>query len=349
MRKRTFKSVPANSGFTIVEFLVVLVVIAIIAAITLVGYNLVVNNTVTSSIKSNLKNAAKQLVVDGLRSTTGVYPATLAAANNGSGLNFPSSTTTTYTVDNTDTPKTFCLTATQNSQTYFITQEATPLPGPCPVLYLDMGTTTSYPGSGTAWYDLSGRGNNGAMTNCTTYNSANNGYMIFNGASSKVTVADNNSLDFGTGSFTVEAWMKFSAYGPDYRDLIYKGALSNLSGWRFGLSTSGKPHVLIGDSSSFTDSDLGTTAVSLNTWHDVAIVYNRTSNAVGYIDGVRVGTAGISTRSGAVDNVSPILIGDGSAIAWFNGQIGIVSIRNVAFGDSDIQNSFNATRFRYGV
>jgi prepilin-type N-terminal cleavage/methylation domain-containing protein len=353
MPKRIPRSLYANnSGFTIVELLVVIVVIAIIAAITLVGYNLVLQNTISSSLQYDLKNASKQLVVDQVRSTTGVFPTSLAVADNGSGINFSSSTTTTYTVDNTDTPKTFCLTASQNSQSYFITQESTPMPGPCPVLYLDAGILTSYPGTGTSWYDLSAKGNTGVMCNCTTYNSANNGSLVFNGTSSSVTVADPSSggLDFGTGSFTVDAWLKFSAYGPDYRDLIYKGAPSGVSGWRFGMTTTGIPHMLIGDPTVYKESDLGTTSVGLNAWHYLAIVYNRSSNtAVGYIDGTKVGSASISTVTGVVDNASPVLIGDGTALAWYNGQISIVGIRNTALSDNDIKNNFNTLRSRYGI
>ena len=39
------------------------------------------------------------------------------------------------------------------------------------VLCLDAGNTKSYPGSGTAWSDLSGQGNNGTLTNGPTYSS----------------------------------------------------------------------------------------------------------------------------------------------------------------------------------
>jgi hypothetical protein len=49
------------------------------------------------------------------------------------------------------------------------------------VLWLDAGNTPSYPGSGTAWTDLSGNKNNGTLTNGATYNSGNGGSIVFDG------------------------------------------------------------------------------------------------------------------------------------------------------------------------
>ena len=49
------------------------------------------------------------------------------------------------------------------------------------VLCLDAANRKSYPGSGTTWTDLSGRGNTGTLTNGPTYSSANGGSIVFDG------------------------------------------------------------------------------------------------------------------------------------------------------------------------
>ncbi len=60
-------------GFTIVELLVVIVVIAILAAITIVAYTGIQAKAYDSTVKSDLKNLAKQFEL--YRIDHGVYPA----------------------------------------------------------------------------------------------------------------------------------------------------------------------------------------------------------------------------------------------------------------------------------
>ena len=48
-------------------------------------------------------------------------------------------------------------------------------------LYLDAANAKSYPGSGTAWKDLSGQNNDTTLVNGPTYNSNNSGCFVFDG------------------------------------------------------------------------------------------------------------------------------------------------------------------------
>jgi hypothetical protein len=70
------------------------------------------------------------------------------------------------------------------------------------VLNLDAGVSSSYPGSGTTWTDLSGNGNNGTLTNGPTYNSANGGSIVFDGSNDYVTIPYDTS--FNSSKITVD-------------------------------------------------------------------------------------------------------------------------------------------------
>lgn len=59
-------------------------------------------------------------------------------------------------------------------------------------MYLDAGNTKSYPGTGTSWYDRSGNGKNGTLINGPTFNTSNNGSIVFDGIDDYASV--NNTL-----------------------------------------------------------------------------------------------------------------------------------------------------------
>jgi prepilin-type N-terminal cleavage/methylation domain-containing protein len=111
------------AGFTIVELLVVIVVIGVLATITIVSFSGVQDRATRASIISDLSNASKMLSMD--LAMDGTYPATLADANNGSGLSadiysdyFPTATG-------------YCITARKDSVNYRMTNTTAARLGIC--------------------------------------------------------------------------------------------------------------------------------------------------------------------------------------------------------------------------
>ncbi len=111
-------------GFTIVELLIVIVVIAILATISIVAYNGIQKRATETTLKSDLSNASKQLIIAEV--TTGSYPnPSLPADVKASGTN-----TFQYSSGGT----TFCLSATSPSasgSSFYITNAGTITPGLC--------------------------------------------------------------------------------------------------------------------------------------------------------------------------------------------------------------------------
>ena len=62
------------------------------------------------------------------------------------------------------------------------------------VMYLDAANPKSYPTTGTAWYDRSGNGNTGTLTNGPTFNSGNNGSIVFDGIDDYVSLSSSPNL-----------------------------------------------------------------------------------------------------------------------------------------------------------
>ena len=125
-----------RQGFTIVELLIVVVVIAILAAITIVSYNGIQNRAKASAAQSLVAQAAKKIQFYSVDNAE-TYP--VAAGTSGIdnlatlGLANSDSATYEYSANNSVNPKTFCITVTANSISYYSSNAVTqPTSGGCP-------------------------------------------------------------------------------------------------------------------------------------------------------------------------------------------------------------------------
>ena len=106
-------------GFTIVELLIVIVVIAILAAISIVAYNGIQNRARISQVSSELSQAAKKIALWQV-DNPGLYPTALSDA----GVTDKDAIAFQYTSNNSVNPPTYCLTATYGSVVYRISNSS---------------------------------------------------------------------------------------------------------------------------------------------------------------------------------------------------------------------------------
>lgn len=120
-----------ESGFTIVELLIVVVVIAILAAITIVAYNGIQNRAKASAAQSGLSQQAKKLALWKVQNGD-VYPADLASAQEQGMLAASGDLQYTKYIASPDRMN-FCLTVQQGSDTRWsvTSTSSTPRSGEC--------------------------------------------------------------------------------------------------------------------------------------------------------------------------------------------------------------------------
>jgi prepilin-type N-terminal cleavage/methylation domain-containing protein len=120
-----------KAGFTVTELIIAVVVIVILSTMTIMGYELAVDKATETLLASDLSNASGQLKLD-QAINKGKYPDTLEDGNDGKGIEGSEGTTFQYFVNNTKSPKLYCLSATNSDISYYIDQASAPTAGVCP-------------------------------------------------------------------------------------------------------------------------------------------------------------------------------------------------------------------------
>lgn len=115
-----------QQGFTIVELLIVIVVIAVLAAISIVAYNGIQTRAKASAASTALTQAAKKLAIYEVDNSNS-YPTNLASI----GINDTGSISYQYSYNNSTIPATYCVTATATDISYKIAQSGPPTAGGC--------------------------------------------------------------------------------------------------------------------------------------------------------------------------------------------------------------------------
>jgi hypothetical protein len=204
------------------------------------------------------------------------------------------------------------------------------------VLNLDAGASTSYPGSGTTWTDLSGNGNNGTLTNGPTFS---NNTIVFDGS---------NDFVQCSGSITVTAatfvcWIRRNGTQGTYDGILFSRG-TNTTGINFQSSNQLGYHW---NDAAFTWAS-GLTIPDL-TWCMVAVSVTNTT-ATAYLcqaSGITTATNTVSHTSTVIDDIK---IGvDEFSGRYSSGNIAQVSIYNRALTAAEVQQNFNAYRGRFGI
>lgn len=207
------------------------------------------------------------------------------------------------------------------------------------VLHLDAANQRSYSGSGTAWNDLSGNGNNATLVNGAGYSSDNKGTLTFDGMNDEVRVANSDSINPLTN--TLICWAKsntatWNATGPlmskrsvfvmypiiNSKQVFYYYYLNNA--WN-------QQNIIVPD---------------ITVWNMYACTWNGTA-ITSFLNGVQI-NSGNKTGPMPTTNTAILYIGRDQG-NYLNGSISQTMMYNRALSATEIRQNFEATRSRYGI
>jgi hypothetical protein len=209
------------------------------------------------------------------------------------------------------------------------------------ILYLDAGSTYSYPGSGSVWYDLSVQDNDATLTN-TTYTGINGGYFTFNGTvNSKGSLTSSKyNVTYSGKTVFVTAYLSSNMVNNTFRAILGSSAGSRNFNFYIHRDISGnyKLHYSAGGQGGFSSN----LTLTPGTWFTAAVTHT-TGNLVSYyFNGQLVGTD--------TNNFSQYLSsteGVGGADNFWDGRIGLASVYKVALSSSEILQNHNSVKNRY--
>jgi hypothetical protein len=209
-------------------------------------------------------------------------------------------------------------------------------------MFLDAGNASSYPGSGTAWTDLSGNSRNGTLTGGPTYTSADGGSIVFDGTNDFVQCS--GSITATAATFVI--WMRRNGSQDDFDGIIYSRSATATGISFFGITN--KISYTWNNAVNTYTWDSGLTIPDL-TWCMIAVSVTSTS-ATAYLcqsSGITSATNTVSHTSTTLDDIK---IGqDDLGGRFFTGNIATAMIYDRALSAGEITQNFNALRSRYGL
>jgi hypothetical protein len=215
-------------------------------------------------------------------------------------------------------------------------------------------------GNDTVWssastgvtYDRSGNNNTGTLINMnrsTTPAAGKLGQALnFDGTNDVVNVGDpaSGALDFGTGNFSVSAWIYRNSNGSVNLRVLSKGAQNDNSG-SAGYAFFGSDNVLafiVNPGGPRTVIQATTTGTS--NWYHATGVVDRAGNQSLYINGVLMSTT--TAPAGSVSSVNSFNIGRSSdGLLNWDGKIDEVRTYNRALSATEIKNLYNSGAVKY--
>ena len=208
--------------------------------------------------------------------------------------------------------------------------------------------------SGPTAFDFAGiHQDNGTHINIPTPTPGKvSGALCFNGINEYVEVADHSEINFGTGDFSIDGWIRTTdASGVDVI-LDKRVASPNIQGYHLGvfngnLSLQIADGILVGGQ-TYTIYN-STAFVATGNWEHFAVTVDRDNPAgiVFYLNCAQVGVAQNPTgRQGSLTNISPLTIAVRSIAlgggGYFNGCLDELELFNRVLTQPEIQTICNA-------
>jgi hypothetical protein len=220
---------------------------------------------------------------------------------------------------------------------------------------LDAGNPRSYPGSGTAWRDVSGNGINGTLINGPTYSGNNLGYLSFDGVDDYVECSTSLPGISGNVAASIGCWfMAVGGSSTTFYPLVGWGGSTSGDALMLGLNQPSQSNSL---NVQFNGGNWVATADNTyapNTWY--YFVCTKTPGNANTTTKIYL-NAQEQALTYTVSLIPNFVVETNRIGQWVNpgyttkfpGRVSNTQMYNRALSATEITQNFNATRGRYGI
>ena len=213
------------------------------------------------------------------------------------------------------------------------------------VLNLDATNIASYSAGSSIWYDTSGNGNNGTLTNGPTFlQERGRGSIVFDGTNDYVL----GSSTFNYTSSTWNCWFNpasLTTAGVYPRRIMHKS--DNSGNNELNLLHSNGTVQWYGWGTSTYLWNVSASGITVNNWHNATGTHDG-NNAYLYLNGRLASSA---SYSGSMVSTVPLCIGRVAftSVAIYTGSVSVAQIYNRALSSDEVLQNYTALKTRFGL
>jgi hypothetical protein len=222
------------------------------------------------------------------------------------------------------------------------------------VVHVDAANRSSYSGSGSTWFDLSGNNLNFKLTGSPTHSTNNGGYFTLNGSSQYANLPYNSKLNLT--NWTVSVWVYLTSTPANLDAIISRAFIgtNNTINYYIDCRTQFQFGSYADPGGATRDINVKSTttcASSVNVWKNVCGTFNGSTMTV-YVNGVSEASAA-KTWAGTVSTTSNLSIGclflGTTPSRYTDMRVSQAAVYSRALSSGEVSSNFNALRNRYGV
>jgi len=226
-----------------------------------------------------------------------------------------------------------------------LTQTPTPTSGSIVndgmTLFLDADNSSSYPGTGTTWYDLAGSQQNITLFGSPSFTSGTPSYFNFGGTGSGQYGAGTGQVLQSSG-YTKSVWFYLNSYTDN-------NLVSSDTGGHYMFFGGGNKLYSGNDNwAGFPTNFPSVTSFALNTWYNATITFNTTDGMFLYVNG-SLDSSYTAIKTGFVGNGSTNIASYSAGGNLLNGRISKVYCYDRSLTSSEVLQNYNAVKSQFGL